>query len=175
MVGNPWDGPESNNKKHPPKQKALRNLEAVLHPWKCIKPQELSDHMHNALFSGLMSSLTHRFHFFHCGTHNLAFFFSLISTWVKIAFFSLQFVLGIFPGWVKDLEVAWHTKSPRTCPCLPRQQSNNNIPLWFKTYFQYQTHGYLRYSVWESEHFTNFNCVKILIVLIDCNFLKVYC
>lgn len=149
IVGNPWDGPGSHNKKAPPpKQKAPQSLEAALHPWKRIKPQELTDHMHHSLFSWLMSTLTHRFHFFHRGTHNLAsFFFFLLSIWVKLFFFSLQFVLGIFPGWVKDLEVAWHTKSPRTCPCLPRKQSNNNnILLWFKTYFPYQPHGFLWYS-----------------------------
>ena len=79
------------------------------YPWKHVKSQELTDLTHNSL-----SSQPHRrwtFCFFHNGAWALACFF--FSTWIKLALFSLRFVLGISPGWVKDLVVASHWKDPR--------------------------------------------------------------
>ena len=84
-----------------------------------IKSQELTVHGCNSFPLWLLSTRGHAFRFFPCSTCTPTSF--IFSTWVKLALLSpsLQLILKIFPGWVKDPEITWNSKHPISCGSGP--------------------------------------------------------
>ena len=73
-----------------------------------MKSQELTDPVCNSFIrSGHVRLLLSQQHL--C----LATFF--FSTWIKFALFSLQLIIEIFPGLVKNMKVSWQSKFHRLC------------------------------------------------------------